>query len=829
MAIVIGSTTGPDPHATGIVGRAPAPTRLPPGLTSVEAATRAAAGRANVDVSRRRSDGDVVRENALTFFNLVLGSLILALLAIGEFRDGLFVGIVVMANIAAATIQELRATHQLESLVAITAPRATVRRDGVETAIPAVDVVEGDLIRLNRGDQIVVDGPVLEGGVEVDESLLTGESESVRKRPGDRLLSGSFAVAGSCYYQAERVGLESYALKLVSDARKIVKRASPLQLRFQRMLRVLLNATAVLAVALMISINVQQRGFAEALKATTSTVTSIVPEGLLLAMTVAFVIGAVRVARRGAIVQDIAAIEALNYVDVLCFDKTGTITANRLEVDSVFWAYESDHYLPWLAAFAVVSRDESGTVAAIADALEAHSNDAVVRDRVAFSSARRWSAVELERGGQRRVLVLGAPETVMAASAVGAAEFLKVADDSAAQGLRTAALGEIEALPAGDALPPVRPLALVTLRDVLRPEFRRTLETVEELGIAVKVISGDRPDTVIALLAQLGVTVPGGAIAGPELERLSPEKFAAAVDENSIFGRIVPAQKAKIIQALRDRGHYVAMVGDGANDVHALRAADVAVAMASGTATARAVAGVVLLHDSFEAFISATRESRFVLGNSARLSKLFITKSLYAYVIIIATSLLGLDFPFLPRHGTLSALLTLGIPALFISAGVPSPDAGRDFTRNVMRFALPASMALAVSAILVHLLTQGVLRREIDEARTLVSITIIITALVYMLQILGFEGANWRRPVRPVLTLLLTAGLIAVLLATLQVRLLRDFFEFVQPDVADWILVSFAVVVALVGQYLLSRYWPQIVDAIIARPKGEQLPRGRPV
>ena len=801
---------------------------LPSGLSSVEVAQRLAEGRSNVDTSQKRRDRDVIVENALTFFNLVLFSLIIALIAVGELRDGFFVGIVVLANIVAGTFQELRATHQLQGLVAITAPQATVRRDGEEKQVLATEVVEGDIIRLQRGDQVVADGPVVMGSAEIDEALLTGESDAILKQPGEEVLSGSFAISGYCYYRAERVGLEAYALKLVSDARQLVRRASPLQLRFRRLLRVLLNATAVLAVALVISLNVQNKGIAEALKATTATVTTIVPEGLLLAMTVAFVIGAVRVARKGAIVQEISAIEALNYVDVLCFDKTGTITANKLEVDSIYWMDGRDDNLAWLAALADAGREDSGTTGALAAAFADQSNGAAVTRRIAFSSERRWSGVELRLNAQQRSFVLGAPEALLVGDAADQA-ILELVEEAAGLGLRAVIFAEVEALPEGKGVIAPQPLGVVTLRDVLRGEFRTTLETISELGIQMKVISGDRPDTVAALLAQLGGRQPGGAISGLDLEKMTPTQFSEAVEKNMVFGRIVPQQKAEIIRALKEKGHFVAMVGDGANDVHALRTADVGVSMASGTATARAVSGFVLLNDSFDAFVAAIREARSVLGNSARLGKLFVTKSLYSYIIIVSTSLLGLDYPFLPRHGSLTALLTLGIPAVFISIGVPPKGSEREFVKNVLRFALPASMALAAAAIVVHLITEGALRRDIEEARTLVAITIALTALLYVLQILGFEGASWRRPARPILTILLIGVLVAFLLATVHVDPIRDFFEFREPDLADWILVGCAVVGAIVGQYVIQRYWQQILDFLSAKPKSAEASRGRPI
>lgn len=814
---------------------APSTPAMPPleppsgGLTTAEADRRAAAGLANVDTTRQRTDADVIRGNALTFFNVVLGSLILALFAVGEFRDGFFVGVVVAANVAVSTLQELRATHTLRELVALTAPQATVVRDGTEAPILAEHIVQGDLIHLKQGDQVVADGPVVARTAEVDESLLTGESDSVQRGPGSQLRSGSFCTAGDCYYTAEQVGVHAYVVKLTADARELVRRATPLQLRFKRILRLLLTATGFLAVLLIISYNVQDRGIAESIKATTATVTTVVPSGLLLGITVAFAVGAVRVSRAGAIVQDINAVEALNYVDVICLDKTGTITANRLTLHEVSWLSGKESYLPWLAAFVDASRNDSKTVGALAEALAERSNGARPNGNVPFNSERRWSALRLESGGESRVFVLGAPETVLPL-AEDDGGLGKQYETAAANGLRGVIFAEAASLPEfGESMGSVRPLALVTLGDVLRPEVRSTFAMMEKIGIEPKVISGDNPHTVGALLSQLNIVMKGGVIAGDELEGMTPKQFSAAVDEQSVFGRITPALKARIVTELRSQGHFVAMVGDGANDVQALRAADVAVAMASGTATARGVAGIVLLNDSFEALIRGVREATAVLGNAARLSKLFLAKSMYAYLLIVATNMLGLAFPFLPRQGSITALLTLGIPAVFISISIPPPDAGRDFTRNVMRWALPASLALATSAILVHLLVQGMLGRSVEESRTLVSLTLGITGLFFVVEVLGFEGASWRSLTRPVLTTILCALLIGALLFTIYTPWLRDFFDFTPVATGDWIIVGIAVAASLAGQWVLSHYWQQIIDILIAKPGKEDALRGRAV
>jgi len=800
------------------------------GLSTSDAIARGAAGLSNRDGSSIRTDGDVVRANVVTFFNVILASLIVALLAVGEIKDGAFVGIVVIANVAVSTLQELRATRTLRELRALTAPKATVIRDGQAKEIPAEDVVQGDLLHLKKGDQVVADGRIVDRTAEIDESLLTGESDSVSRGPGDELRSGSFCTAGDCYYSAERVGSEAYAVKLTADARQLVHRSTPLQIRFGRILRVLLTATGILAIALMISYMMEDKGVGETIKATTATVTTVVPTGLLLGMTVAFAVGAVRVSRSGAIVQDINAVEALNYVDVICLDKTGTITANEMKLEDVRWMPGAEGEMGWLAAFAQATAHESKTAQAMSEALATRANGAGASGSVPFNSERRWSALQLIKGSERRSFVLGAPETVLPLCADGA-ELRTEYEAASERGLRGVVFAEsLSGLPSLETPPHgLRPLALVLLGDKLRPEVRTAFDTMDRLGIEPKIISGDNPGTVRALLAQLGINLEGGVVAGAEIEPLEGEAFRAAVEANSVFGRVTPALKARIVTALRDRGHFVAMCGDGANDVQALRAADVAVAMASGTATTRAVAGIVLLNDSFEALIRGTKEATAVLGNAARLSKLFLAKSIYAFLIIVATNMLGLDFPWLPRHGSLTALLTLGIPAVFISISIPPPNSGRDFTRSVLQWALPASLALAAAAIIVQLLTEGLLDRSNEKAQTLVSLTMGLTGLFFMVEVLGFHGASWRSLTRPVMTTLLGALLVAGFLATIYTPSLRGFFEFTEVTTGDWVIVLTAVAAALVGQYLLSRYWQEFLDLLTAAPKKHEALRGRAI
>ncbi len=810
------------------------------GLSEAEVAQRVANGRVNQDSSKQRSDIDVIVSNVFTYFNLILFGLIgiLLVLAVTEqqtdhLQDAAFVGMVVLANVLIGTFQELRATRKLRQLVALTAPKATVVREGFEREVYAIDVVEDDLLVLRSGDQVVADGPVVWDQAEMDESILTGETSSVRRGRGDELESGAFCVGGSCYYRAARVGDQSRAIREARDARELKRTETPLQLRFKRILDGLIVGTAILALLILISFLITGREFDEAVRATIATTTSVVPEGLMLGFTVAFAVGALRVSRMGAIVQDNTAVEALNYLDTICLDKTGTITANRLQVDDVRWAPGGRALAGWLGAFAVSTSANNKTAEALSSAFNAQSNGAQLVDNEPFNSERRWSAARLRLADEERVFVLGAPERLLRTTSPsdgnGHAELLSEYEIAAERGLRGVVFAEAAAMPDAetDSLPSLRIVALITVADELRAEIADAFRMMADLGIEPKIISGDNPATVAALVQQLGIQLPGGLITGTALERLSEDEFADAVEENSVFGRIAPQQKEEIVSALQDNGHYVAMVGDGANDVRALRKADVGVAMESGANTAKGVASIILRNDSFEALVRGSSIAQSVLGNASQLSKLFVTKSFYAFLIIFISNMMGLEFPFLPRHGSLTALFTLGVPAVFITLTRPPRSAGRNFLSSTMRFAIPASLALAVAAVSVHLLTEGILGRPVEDARTLVSATIGIVGLAYMVEVIGFEGATRDNLMRPVLVTFFGVALLGVFILTLYTPPLRDFFDFSPLSAAEWAIVITAVTAAVAGKWVLSTYAAQIMRRLTGQAYEELASRGR--
>ena len=813
------------------------------GLTQTEVTQRMEDGRVNRDTSKQRSDLDVILTNVFTYFNMVLFSLIgiLLILAITEqktdhLQDAAFVGMVVLANVLVGTFQELRATRKLRQLVALTAPTATVVREGFEREILATDVVADDLLVLRSGDQVVADGPIVWDEAELDESILTGETSSVRRGPGETLESGAFCVGGSCYYQATHVGDQSRAVRETRDARELKRTETPLQLRFKRILDGLIVATAILGLLILISFLITGREFDEAVKATIATATSVVPEGLMLGFTVAFAVGALRVSRLGAIVQDNTAVEALNYLDTICLDKTGTITANRLQVDDVRWAPGGRSLAGWLGAFAVSTSANNRTAEALSTAFAAQTNGAQLVDDEPFNSERRWSAARLRLGPEERIFVLGAPERLLRTDDEDDDTMRRRARNwsaeyelAAQRGLRGVVFAEAAAMPdpETDTLPSLRVIALITVADELREEIANAFRMMDELGIEPKIISGDNPATVAALVQQLGIRLPGGLITGSALARLNESDFADAVESNSVFGRIAPQQKEQIVAALQANGRYVAMVGDGANDVRALRQADVGVAMESGANTAKGVASIVLRNDSFEALVKGSAVAQSVLGNASQLSKLFVTKSFYAFLIIFISNMMGLEFPFLPRHGSLTALFTLGVPAVFITLTRPPRSAGRDFLSSTMRFAIPASLALAVSAVAVHLLTEGILGRPVEDARTLVSTTIGIVGLAYMVEVIGYQGATRENLMRPALVTFFGVALLGIFILTLYTPPLRNFFDFSPLSAAEWAIVAFAVAAALAGKWVLSTYAAQIMRRLTGQAYEEAAARGR--
>ncbi len=747
------------------------------GLNATDVSERFARGEVNdVPAAPTRTIADIVGANVLTRFNALLGGMLALILLIGRLRDALF-GFVLVANAAIGIVQEARAKKTLDRLSVLAAPRARVVRDGASAEIGVGAVVLDEVLDLRPGDQIVVDGDVLaEQGLEVDESLLTGESEPVRKTAGDEVLSGSFVVAGTGLAVATRVGREAYAARLAEEARRFTLASSELRAAIDRILRFVTIAIVPTGALLFVSQLVRSHEpFRLALASAVAGTVAMVPEGLVLLTSVAFAVGVVRLARRRVLVQELAAVECLARVDVLCIDKTGTLTEGRLAVEEVDVLDPAAPAGAALASLAGADPSPNATLRAIGDRF-ADDPSWTATAVVPFSSERKWSAAAF---GERGAWVLGGTDVLsdaQSAAARSAAPWIE-------RGSRVVLLAAAPSGLDGDRLPgDLLPVALVRLTERVRPGAARTLAYFAEQEVAVKVISGDHPRTVGAIAAGLGLQGAGPPVDARTLPD-HPAKLADAIERAAVFGRVTPHQKRAMVRALQSRGHVVAMTGDGVNDVLALKDADIGVAMGAGAAATRAVAQLVLLDSSFDALPNVVAEGRRVLVNIERTSGLYLTKTVYAMLLALSVGVLGLVFPFLPRHLTLIGALTIGIPSFFLALAPNAERARPGFLGRVARFAIPAGALAAIATFLGYRIAQQEPGITVAQSRTAATMVLVWIGLL----VLSIIAAPLTRP-RLVLVWSMAAAFIAVML----IAPAREFFALEAPDDVVW-LAAFGV------------------------------------
>ena len=669
------------------------------GLTQEEVRARREQGRTNT-MPRRTEGGvaDILRRNVLTLFNLLNLCLAGLLLWVGSHRDMLFLG-VVLSNTLIGTIQELRAKRTHDRLQLLSEGRVRVMRDGVECRLSPQELVLDDVVLLSRGDQIPADATVLSGAGEADESLLTGESAPVSKAAGDTLYSGSFLVSGSVAARLTAVGADSYAGQLQLSARR-VKRA---QSELMRDMRRIIRWVSVLIVPIGAAMFSRQYasvdlGLRDAVTGTVASMLGMIPEGLILLTSVSLAAGVVALGRRNALVNELFGIETLARTDVVCMDKTGTLTSGEMVLDRTLALNGAtpEEIAAYMAALLRASADETPTVRALAEAFPA-SNAPEIAQAVPFSSARKWSAAQAEGLGS---VVLGAPERLLKGEA------LKQAQALAAQGLRVLALLCAPAPLCGEALPEgLVPAALLCLRDALRPNVQKTVRYFGEQGVTLKVISGDSPLTVSHAAAAAGVP---GADRTVDLSAIEGEKDYTALSRHyTIFGRVSPQDKQGLIEALRKDGHGVAMVGDGVNDIPALKAADCSIAMAGGSDAACRVAQITLLDADFDVMPRIVLEGRRVINNITRAASLFLVKNIFSLILSVLLLIFPFAYPFAPIQLTLVSSLTIGIPS-FVLALQPSRDrVSGSFLRNVIMRALPGGVCTAALIIPLMAFSDG--------------------------------------------------------------------------------------------------------------------------
>ncbi len=661
-----------------------------------------AAGHVNVSRDRgARPLGHIVRSNTLTVFNLVIGIMWVTMLLTAPVQDALF-GMVIVINTAIGITQEYRAARTLARLSLLGAARPIVLRDGATADVASVDVVTDDLILLRPGDQVVVDGPVLtSASMHVDESLLTGEADPVAKEAGDPLLSGSFVVAGSGSMRAQRVGADSYAGQLSARARVYTRTRSELLDSIMRFVRIMTYVLLPISALLFWSQWRAAPDVSEAVAGTVAGVVTMIPEGLVLLTSIAMAVAVVRLGRVRVLVQDLPSVEALARVDVLCMDKTGTLTEPGMALRRTVILAEGLDLATGLGALGAAEEAPNPTLRAIASGHPLR-NGVVVRAAVPFSSARKWSAALVAGPAAASAAgwwVIGAPELVCAADPGRCSTALGQAADLAASGARVLLVARPRGTPLDEVpLPPVDPVGLVVIDQALRSDAAATVRYFLEEGVALKVLSGDNPATVAAIAAEAGV--PGAD--EPVDARLLPEDdrlLAESMESASVFGRVTPTQKQRMVTALQSRGHVVAMTGDGVNDVLALKRADLGIAMGSGSGATRSVAQIVLLDNRFATMPGVVAEGRRVLGNIERVSGLFLTKSFYATTLAVVTAFTALHYPFLPRHSTVLNALTIGVPGFFLAL-MPNVERFRPgFVRRVLLMAVPSGVICGLAAM----------------------------------------------------------------------------------------------------------------------------------
>ncbi|MGW0711340.1 HAD-IC family P-type ATPase [Streptomyces sp. NPDC002643] len=777
----------PPPYARTATGRAL-------GLTAAEVAERVARGEVNdVPVRSSRSTVDIVRANVFTRFNAIIGVLWLIMLAVAPIQDSLF-GFVILANTGIGIIQEWRAKKTLDSLALIGEVRPTVRRDGVAAEVGTSEIVLGDLIEIGPGDKIVVDGECVEvDGLEIDESLLTGEADPVLKQPGDLVMSGSFVVAGGGAFTATKVGREAYAAQLAEEASRFTLVHSELRSGISTILKYVTWMMIPTAIGLIISqLVVKENDLRDSIARTAGGIVPMVPEGLVLLTSVAFAIGVIRLGRQQCLVQELPAIEGLARVDTVCLDKTGTLTEGGMDVTELraLDGNDESYVRKVLGALGESDPRPNASLKAIIDAYPDH-DDWRCTESLPFSSARKYSGASFSEGdGESSTWLLGAPDVLLPDDDPALTETERLNEE----GLRVLLLARVaHELDDPEVTRDAKPTALVVLEQRLRPDASDTLRYFEEQNVRAKVISGDNAVSVGAVAGKLGLT---GKVIDARRLPAKRDEMATALDSGTVFGRVTPQQKRNMVGALQSHGHTVAMTGDGVNDVLALKDADIGVSMGSGSEATRAVAQIVLLNNSFATLPSVVAEGRRVIGNITRVATLFLVKTVYSVLLAILVVCSQVEYPFLPRHLTLLSTLTIGVPAFFLALAPNKERAKPHFVRRVMRYAIPGGVLAAVATFATYLIArhhytgEGALSAETSVA----TLTLFLISM-WVLAIIARPYTWWR--------LGLVAAMGACFLLVLVVPWLQDFFALrLVGTTMPWTAVAIAAGAAAVLEFL---------------------------
>lgn len=671
------------------------------GLSSAQAQERADAGWANLPIDPPgKTVGQIVRSNVFTYFNMLFFFLAACVLAVGSWQNVMFMG-VVLANIAIGIVQELRSKRTLDKLTLLTAPQGAVIRDGRRRKIPTSEMVRDDIVEFSAGDQIFADAVVVAGECSANEALITGEADEIKKKPGDELLSGSFVVSGQCRARLTRVGADSFANRLTLEA-KAAK--PPQQSEMMRSLTRLVQVIGIAIIPLGILMAVKEiawlgRSVSDGVVATVASLIGMIPEGLYLLTSMALAAGVVRLAQKRTLVHDMGCIETLARVDVLCVDKTGTVTENKMTVEDVVPLcpdrFEESDIRLIMADYVAAMRADNDTMAALRRYFTGEVKQPAIK-AVPFTSAKKFGGVSFH---EDETYLLGAPDVLLGERG---GKYAKQIDAYSAKGCRVLLLGLYDGDPE-DERPEagLMPIALILLSNKIREEAPETFKYFAAQGVAIKVISGDNALAVSEVAKRAGIRGAENYVDARTLE--TDEDIAEAVERYTVFGRVTPDQKRRFVRALKAAGHTVAMTGDGVNDVLALKEADCSVAMASGSDAACQVSHIVLLESNFAAMPSVVAEGRRVINNIERSASLFLVKNIFSFILAVITLVFTLPYPVTSAQMSLVSALTIGIPGFILAMEPNSARIKGKFLPNVVGRALPGGLTdlfLVLGAIL---------------------------------------------------------------------------------------------------------------------------------
>jgi len=773
------------------------------GLSAAEVLARRERGEGNiVENGSSRSYKRILRENALSFINVLLFSIAIMLVALGLYSDAIITAGLVLFNVVVGIVQEARAKWKLDGIALLNRPTATVLREGREQEISPADLVRGDLVILNPGDQIVVDGVLVETGrLDVDESLLTGESDRVGKKPGDTVLSGSFCINGTGIYEATRVGDKSLAHQITLGARAFRQVRTPLQ----QDVRLVIQASAVAIVILSILVANNFRHLYHTLPLVESVraaavIVAVVPQGLYVMVAVTYALAAMRMTGKGVLIQRTNAVESMSHLDIICMDKTGTLTTNKLEVAEFAPATSitEQRLKELLGIYAASTPATNHTIDALHTACVGEARE--IAHEIPFASERKWSALSFG-GDLDGSYILGASEMLLPHLRPGS-NIEATVDEWTHRGLRVLLFASAPANSplAAESDHPTLPdwldlLGAISFRDELRDEAQATIQGFAQLGIRMKIISGDSPDTVAALARQAGVIHSDRTVSGLQLDGLNDLEFQQLVEDATVFGRVTPQQKERLVRTLGENGHYVAMIGDGVNDVLALKQSKLAIAMRSGSQVTRSIADLVLLNDSYSVLPALFLEGQRILTGMQDIIRLFLVRMLTVAFVVFGTSLLGETFPILPQHNGILALLTVGIPTLALALWAKPGTPVKSLLRAAAPFVIPASITIAAASVSVYALFES-LTSDVALARTALTTTMVFCGLL-LIPFLEPPNEAWVavHPLngdwRPTI---LAAAMFILYGVFMFVPVLREFYQLEILRPADLIVISLVVI-----------------------------------